>query len=170
MTNIAATLNVRDAPRRISGRSTTASARNRASMRTRPRGLPPTTSPPIVDNRDAGGTRVRAAPAPLGSGSVHRHVGNVFSRVRKLRTIDIDIARNIIALTKRAPGRGGTRRTVGLAGHLASIIAIRSGVGQALSIRSGIAAICRKLGTRIGGLIGTIPLLLINVIVFKLIA
>ncbi|WP_447556049.1 mechanosensitive ion channel domain-containing protein [Vreelandella sp. EE22] len=117
-----------------------------------------------------GNARIETTPSPLKDEEIRQRISGIFSEIDGLGAVEIKVAQGIVTLSGETANERKAQQAVSLANRLTDVVMVDDHIDRTLDVQDNVATAYQGLRARGQSLVRALPLLLIGLVIFGLVA
>ncbi len=126
--------------------------------------------PPVINGESTNNASIETTPNPQKDQDIRQRIQGIFSEIEGLQAVNISVAQGVVTLTGEVPNEKKAQQAINLTNRLTDVVTVDDKIDRTLDVQDNVSTVYEGLKTQFKNLVKAIPLLLVGVVVFGLVA
>ncbi|WP_227428818.1 mechanosensitive ion channel family protein [Psychrobacter sp. I-STPA6b] len=123
----------------------------------------PTTAPEVD-------TPIEPVSAPPKDNEIRQRIKGIFSEIEGLHNVTVTVNQGVVLLGGETPNEKKAQQALKLAGRVGNVVTVEDNISRTLDVQDNVTPVVNDLKARAQGLVKALPLLLVALLVFAVVA
>ncbi|GHC33047.1 hypothetical protein GCM10010082_29510 [Kushneria pakistanensis] len=114
--------------------------------------------------------RIETTPSPRRDSDIQTRIAGIFSEIDGLDAVEISVTQGVVTLSGETANEKKAQQALGLAGRLTDVVTVNDDINRTLDVQDNVSTVFQELMAQARGLIKALPLLLVGIVLFALVA
>lgn len=129
-----------------------------------------TVSPAITSGDGAYDAQIETTPTAQKDNDIRLRIYGIFSEIEGLQAIEISVTQGVVTLTGETPNEKKAQQAINLTNRLTDVVTVEDHINRTLDVQDNVSTVYQGLKTQGKNLIKAIPLLLVGMLLFVIVA
>lgn len=125
---------------------------------------------PAISGESTNNAQIETTPTPLKDNDISQRIGGIFSEIEGLQAIDVNVTQGVVTLSGETPNEKKAQQAINLTNRLTDVVTVEDQIERTLDVQDNVSTVYQGLKTQVRNLIKAIPLLLVGIVVFGIVA
>ncbi|WP_201587233.1 mechanosensitive ion channel family protein [Psychrobacter jeotgali] len=130
----------------------------------------PTISTPAVSSEESGNSQIETKPTLQKDNDIRQRISGIFSEIEGLEMINISVTQGVVTLTGETPNEKKAQQAINLTNRLTDVVTVEDKINRTLDVQDNVSTVYQGLKNQFKSLLKAIPLLLVGLVVFGIVA
>ncbi len=127
-------------------------------------------APPIVHGQSTNNAQIETTPTPLKDDEIRTRIKGIFSEIEGLQAVTVTVSQGVATLSGEAPNEKKAQQAINLTNRLTDVVTVDDQIERTLDVQDNVSTVYQGLKTQGRNLLKAIPLLLVGIVIFGLVA
>jgi small-conductance mechanosensitive channel len=130
-----------------------------------------TASPaPIITGESTNNAQIETTPTPLKDNDIRQRILGIFSEIEGLQAVIVSVRQGVVTLSGETPNEKKALQAINLTNRLTDVVTVEDRIDRTLDVQENVSTVYQGLKAQGKKLVKALPLLLIGVVIFALVA
>ncbi|REC96426.1 mechanosensitive ion channel family protein [Kushneria indalinina] len=121
-----------------------------------------------AESPDAPG--IDTTPSPRQDSDIQTRIAGIFSEIEGLNAVEISVVQGVVTLSGETANEKKAQQAISLASRLTDVVTVNDAINRTLDVQDNVSTVAQGLIAQARGLIKALPLLLVGIVLFGLVA
>ncbi|WP_367106612.1 mechanosensitive ion channel domain-containing protein [uncultured Psychrobacter sp.] len=131
---------------------------------------PPAAPPPVISGESTNNAQIETTPTPQKDEAIRQRISGIFSEIEGLQAVNVSVTQGVVTLTGETPNEKKAQQAINLTNRLTDVVTVDDEINRTLDVQDNVSTVYQGLKTQVKNLIKALPLLLVGIVVFGLVA
>lgn len=126
--------------------------------------------PPVISGESTNNAQIETKPTPLKDNDIRERISGIFSEIDGLQAVSVNVTQGVVTLTGETPNEKKAQQAINLTNRLSDVVTVEDRITRTLDVQDNVSTVYQGLKARTNNLVKAIPLLLVGIVLFALVA
>lgn len=128
------------------------------------------TPAPTISGESSNNAQIETTPTPLKDNDIRQRINGIFSEIDGLQAITVSVTQGVVTLAGETANEKKAQQAINLTNRLTDVVTVEDNINRTLDVQDNVATVYQGLMARGKNLIKALPLLLIGIVLFGVVA
>ncbi len=130
----------------------------------------PVKPPPVISGESTNNAQIETTPTPKKDSDIRQRISGIFSEIEGLQAVTVSVNQGVVSLTGETPNEKKAQQAINLTNRLTDVVTVEDKIERTLDVQDNVSTVYQGLKNQLRTLIKAIPLLIVGIIVFAMVA
>lgn len=130
----------------------------------------PVKPPPVISGESTNNAQIETTPTPKKDSDIRQRISGIFSEIDGLQAVTVSVNQGVVSLTGETPNEKKAQQAINLTNRLTDVVTVEDKIERTLDVQDNVSTVYQGLKNQLRTLIKAIPLLIVGIIVFAIVA
>ncbi|WP_227672889.1 mechanosensitive ion channel family protein [Psychrobacter lutiphocae] len=125
---------------------------------------------PAAGNLTEKDTVIETKPSQVNDADIQQRITGIFSEIEGLKSVNVTVNQGVVSLTGEVPNEKKAHQAISLANRVSDVVAVEDRINRTLDVQDNVTPVIASLKQQSLSLIKALPLLVVAIVVFALVA
>ncbi|WP_058369749.1 mechanosensitive ion channel domain-containing protein [Psychrobacter sp. ENNN9_III] len=141
-----------------------------AESGTLPTAPTPIEAPPVISGESTNNAQIETKPTLQKDNDIRQRISGIFSEIDGLQAVNVTVTQGVVTLSGETPNEKKAQQAINLTNRLTDVVTVEDNINRTLDVQDNVSTVYQGLKTQGTNLIKAMPLLLVGIVLFGLVA
>lgn len=132
---------------------------------------PPSIKPaPVINGQSTNNAQIETTPTPLKDNDIRQRINGIFSEIEGLQALNVSVSQGVVTLSGETANEKKAQQAINLTNRITDVVTVDDKIERTLDVQDNVSTVYQGLKMQIRNLIKALPLLLVGIVVFGVVA